>query len=148
MTGFALRIDLTPWQPLYGTAIAPSCSVWFSDPQIQRESEVMQLATSTTCPQSSVLWLVIIFSDNNAGVRAVTLCGLDLPLNHRAKRKDAISAQHWRISLSLSLSVCLPFLCCLSSIYRFGVRSFVSVCASVTVRCQYNPLYGVYQILT
>ena len=121
-------------------AASPSCWVRFSDPHIQGESEVMQLGTSTTRPRSSVLVLVIICSDNNVGVRAVTLCGLDLPLNHTVKGNDAISTQHWRTSLSLSLSLCLPFLCCLSSIYRFGVTSFVSVCASVTVRCQYNPL--------
>ena len=150
MTGFALRIDFASWQPLYRSAATPSCSLWYSNPQSQRESEVMQLETSTTRPQCSVLGLVIICSDNNVGVRAVKLCGLDLPLNHTVKGNDAVSAQNWRtshshslsltLSLSLSLSLCLPFLCCLSSIYRFGVSSFVSVCASVTVRCQYNPL--------
>ena len=98
----------------------------------------MQLETSTTRPQSLVLGLVIICSDNNARVWAVTFCSLELLLNHTVKGNDAVAAQYWRNSLSLSL--CLPFLCCLSSIYRFGVTSFVSVCASVTVRCQYNPL--------
>jgi len=111
MSGFALRIDFVPWQPLQGTAAAPSCLVWFSDPQIQGESEVMQLGTSTTWPQSSVLVLVIICSYNDVGVRAVTLCGLDLPLNHTVKGNDAISTQHWRTSLPLSLFTfsLLPF---------------------------------------
>ena len=105
MAGFALRIDFAPWQPPYGTAATPRCPVWFLDPQIQGDSEVMQLGTSTTRPQSSGLVLVTIWSDNNVSVRAVTLCGLDLPLNHTVKGNDSISTQHWRtFSLSLSLS--------------------------------------------
>lgn len=51
--------------------------------------------------------------------------------------------------LSLFL-LCLPFLCCLSKVYRFGVTSFVSVCASVSIRHTqpYNALQGVYKITT
>ena len=73
----------------------------------------MQHETSTTCPQCSVLGLLTICSDNNVGVMAVTLCGLDLPLNHTVKGNDAISAQHWLTSLSISLTLSL-------SVYLFS----------------------------
>ena len=77
--------------------------MWYSNPQSQRESAVTQLETSTTCPQFSVLGLVVICSDNNVSVRAVTLCGLDLLLNHTVRGNDAVSAQNCPTSLSLSV---------------------------------------------
>ena len=136
----ALSNGFAPCEPLCRTAATPSYTVRYSNIRRQRASKVKQLVTPTTRPQCSVLGLVIICSDNNVSVRAVTLCGLEPPLNHTVKGSDAVSAKHWRTSLFLSLCLCLPFLCCLSTVYRFGVTSFVSVCASVSVRCTYNPL--------
>jgi hypothetical protein len=111
MTDFALRIDFVPWQPLYRTAATPSCSLWYSNPQSQRESEVMQLETSTTRPQCSVLGLVVICSDNNRSVRAVTLRFRPTLESHRKGKWRCFSTKLPNFSLSLYLFTfsLLPF---------------------------------------
>jgi hypothetical protein len=86
-----------------------SCSLRCSNPQTQRVSEEIQFLTSTTRPPISVLGLIIC-SDNNISLRAVTLCGLELPFDHALNGSDAVYAQHWQTSLSLCLfTFCAAF---------------------------------------